>query len=113
MFLCRLLCGSDGSLYVKEALASRHSATLEMMKFLEDTIEAQRDKAESIRQVLHGKPSGEGQGTSLQLSLTIYKHHFLLLLARLWNSFVCFQNIRIIEASPVPLMNTYRTYFVF
>ncbi|KAK1356163.1 E3 ubiquitin protein ligase [Heracleum sosnowskyi] len=62
MFLCRLLelsCGSDGSVYIKEALASRHSATLEMMKLLEDTIEAQRDKAESIRQVLHGKPSGE------------------------------------------------------
>lgn len=68
MFLCRLLelsCGADGSLYIKEPLASRHSATLEIMKFLEDTIEAQRDKAESIRQVLHGKPSGEGQGTCL------------------------------------------------
>lgn len=68
MFLCRLLelsCGSDGSLNIKEALTSRHSATLEMMKFLHDTIEAQRDKAESISQVLLGKPSREGQGTCL------------------------------------------------
>lgn len=54
--------GSDGSLYVKEALALRHSATQELMKFLEDTIEAQRAKAECISQVLNGKPSAEGRG---------------------------------------------------
>ena len=39
----------------------RHSATRELMRILEDTIDAQRAKTESIAQALHGKPSAEGQ----------------------------------------------------
>uniref|UniRef100_A0A6N2M9N3 E3 ubiquitin protein ligase n=1 Tax=Salix viminalis TaxID=40686 RepID=A0A6N2M9N3_SALVM len=40
---------------VEEALASRHSSTMELMKFLEDTIDAQRAKTDSIAEDLNGK----------------------------------------------------------
>ncbi|KAK2976991.1 hypothetical protein RJ640_019211, partial [Escallonia rubra] len=74
MFLCRLLesdsiesIGNDGSLvYIKEALASRHSYTRQLMKLLQDTIEVQRAKTEKIMQALLGKPSAEG--AAIQLS---------------------------------------------
>ncbi|KAJ6945066.1 E3 ubiquitin-protein ligase BRE1-like 2 isoform X1 [Populus alba x Populus x berolinensis] len=63
IFLCRLLKtdsiqsnGNDGIVRsVEEALASRHSSTMELMKFLEDTIDAQRAKTESILENLNGK----------------------------------------------------------
>ncbi|KAG6787598.1 hypothetical protein POTOM_003640 [Populus tomentosa] len=63
IFLCRLLktdsiqsSGNDGIVRsVEEALASRHSSTMELMKFLEDTIDAQRAKTESILENLNGK----------------------------------------------------------
>lgn len=63
IFLCRLLKtdsiqsnGNDGIVRsVEEALASRHSSTMELMKFLEDTIDAQRAKTESIVENLNGK----------------------------------------------------------
>ncbi|XP_059665044.1 E3 ubiquitin-protein ligase BRE1-like 2 isoform X2 [Cornus florida] len=67
IFLYRLLetdsigsNGKDGSLkYIEEALALRHSSTRELMKFLQDTVDAQRSKTESIVQALHGKLSAE------------------------------------------------------
>ncbi|KAM7523180.1 hypothetical protein LguiA_013082 [Lonicera macranthoides] len=67
IFLCRVLesdsiesSGNDESLvYIKEALALRHSSTRELMKVLEDTIESQRAKTQSISQALIGKPSAE------------------------------------------------------
>ncbi|KAJ4724084.1 E3 ubiquitin protein ligase [Melia azedarach] len=67
MFLCRVLqvnsiesSGTDGIFqYVDNALASRHSSTKELMKFLEDVIDAQREKTESIAHTLHGKLSAE------------------------------------------------------
>ncbi|KAK3010343.1 hypothetical protein RJ639_010945 [Escallonia herrerae] len=74
MFLCRLLesdsiesIGNDGSLvFIKEALASRHSYTRQLMRLLQDTIEVQRAKTEKIMQALHGNPSAEG--ATIQLS---------------------------------------------
>ncbi|KAL2557128.1 E3 ubiquitin-protein ligase [Forsythia ovata] len=67
MFLCRLLetdsiprDGADGSIdFIKEALASRQTSTRELMKLLEDTIDAQRAKFEDIAQALQGKQSAE------------------------------------------------------
>lgn len=57
--------GTDGIFqYVDNALASRHSSTKELMKFLEDVIDAQREKTESIAHTLHGKLSAEGQKIS-------------------------------------------------
>ena len=72
IFLCRLLetdsvesNGNDGIVkYVEEALALRHSSTLELMKSLGDTVDAQRVKTENIAQALHGKLSAEGQQKS-------------------------------------------------
>ncbi|CAL5437774.1 unnamed protein product [Camellia sinensis] len=67
IFLCRLLetdsietSRSDGSLkYIQEALDIRISSTRELMKFLEDTINARRAKIESIAQAWHGNASAE------------------------------------------------------
>ncbi|XP_059429862.1 E3 ubiquitin-protein ligase BRE1-like 2 isoform X1 [Corylus avellana] len=67
MFLCRLLerdsieaNGNDEIIkYVEEALALRHSSTIELLKLLEDTINDQREKTENIAQALHGKLSSE------------------------------------------------------
>ncbi|KAJ9153358.1 hypothetical protein P3X46_026806 [Hevea brasiliensis] len=67
MFLCRLLGtdsiqsgGNNGIVgYVEEALSSRHSSTMKLMKILEDTIDAQRVKTESIAQALLGNLSTE------------------------------------------------------
>ncbi|CAA2954782.1 E3 ubiquitin- ligase BRE1-like 2 [Olea europaea subsp. europaea] len=67
MFLCRLLQtnsiprdGADRSIdYIKEALASRQASTRELMKLLEDTINAQRAKLEDIAQALQGNQSAE------------------------------------------------------
>ncbi|TXG73101.1 hypothetical protein EZV62_001680 [Acer yangbiense] len=67
MFLCRLLqvnsidsCDNDGIIkFVEEALALRHSFTKELMKFLEDIIDAQRLETESISQALQGNLSAE------------------------------------------------------
>ena len=72
MFLCRLLekdsieaNGNDGiSKYVEEALAMRHTSTRILLKVLEDTIDAQRVKTESIAWALNGKLSSEGQRKS-------------------------------------------------
>ena len=72
MFLCRLLerdsieaNGNDVVIkYVEEALALRHSSTIELLKLLEDTIDDQRAKTENIAQALHGKLSSEGQKIS-------------------------------------------------
>ncbi|KAJ9555206.1 hypothetical protein OSB04_009820 [Centaurea solstitialis] len=66
-FLCRLLqldsIESDGSeerlVYIKEALALRHSSTLELMKLIEDTIQVLMAKTESISQSLHENSCAE------------------------------------------------------
>ncbi|XP_009801022.1 E3 ubiquitin-protein ligase BRE1-like 2 [Nicotiana tabacum] len=67
MFLCRVLKTNDipgdanaGSIVnIKEALDLRHSSTLELMKSLENAIDAQRIKTENLTHVLEGKPSAE------------------------------------------------------
>ncbi|XP_043693434.1 E3 ubiquitin-protein ligase BRE1-like 2 isoform X2 [Telopea speciosissima] len=67
MFLCRLLeadpvdrnGAKEATNYVEEALAARHSSTLNLMKYLEDTIDAQRDKTDRIASNFHGKLSAE------------------------------------------------------
>lgn len=67
MFLCRLLqvnsiesSSKDGILqYVEEALASRHSSARELMKFIEEVIDAQRMKTKSIAEAFHEKLSAE------------------------------------------------------
>lgn len=67
MFLCRLLqvnsiesSSKDGILqYVEEALASRHSSARELMKFIEEVIDAQRVKTKSIAEAFHEKLSAE------------------------------------------------------
>lgn len=64
IFLCRLLqsdsIGKNGSeervVYIKEALALRHSSTLKLMNLIEDTIQA---KIESIDQSFHENSSAE------------------------------------------------------
>ena len=69
VFLCRLLeidsiesARKDGSLkFIKDSLATRISSTHELMKLLEDTIDAQTTKIECVAQALHGKSSAEGQ----------------------------------------------------
>ncbi|KAF2314513.1 hypothetical protein GH714_027191 [Hevea brasiliensis] len=54
--------GNNGIVgYVEEALSSRHSSTMKLMKILEDTIDAQRVKTESIAQALLGNLSTEGE----------------------------------------------------
>ncbi|GLT71354.1 hypothetical protein SLA2020_433820 [Shorea laevis] len=67
IFLCRLLesnfiesSGNGGiTKYVEEALASRHLSTMELMKFLEDTVAAEREKTENIAQALRCNISAE------------------------------------------------------
>nr|DAD42139.1 TPA_asm: hypothetical protein HUJ06_000369 [Nelumbo nucifera] len=67
MFLCRLLEAgpvetngtNDIIKYVEEALALRHSSTLSLMKCLEDTIDSQRAKTNTIASTLHGNLSSE------------------------------------------------------
>lgn len=69
IFLCRLLQsdsieknGSEERLiYIKEALALRHSSTLELMKLIEDTIQALMCKIESIDQSFLEKSTTEGR----------------------------------------------------
>ncbi|XP_042514647.1 E3 ubiquitin-protein ligase BRE1-like 2 [Macadamia integrifolia] len=67
IFLCRLLevdpvdwnGAKEAAKKVKEALAARHSSTLNLMKYLEDTIDAQIAKSDSIASNFHGKLSAE------------------------------------------------------
>jgi E3 ubiquitin-protein ligase BRE1 len=67
-FLCRLLqvdsldtSKSDEVVRkVEEALALRHSSTMELMGLFENTIDTQKTKAESISQSLHAVKSTEG-----------------------------------------------------
>ncbi|KAJ7960321.1 E3 ubiquitin protein ligase [Quillaja saponaria] len=67
IFLCRLLqkdsiedSGNDVVInQVEKALALRRSSTWELFKFLEDTIDAQRAKTDSVSRTSHGKLSSE------------------------------------------------------
>jgi len=67
-FLRRLLkAGSveknaeNGTIYhIQEALASRHSSTMNLMKQLEETIAAQRAKTDGLAMASRGKLSSEG-----------------------------------------------------
>lgn len=69
IFLCRLLqsdsVGTNGSeerlVCIKEALALRHSSTMELIKLIEDTIKTLMAKIESIDQSLQENSSAEGQ----------------------------------------------------
>lgn len=66
-FLCQLLgvgsieCNEvSGTIkYVEEALAARHSFTMELMKYLEETIDAQKTKTESLSITIGGRVSAE------------------------------------------------------
>lgn len=68
MFLCRLIKASPTETkggkvninFVKEALASRHSATTDVMKYVMDTISSRRAKNEYLSFALNGKLSSEG-----------------------------------------------------
>lgn len=68
MFLCRLLQkdsveanGNEGIFrYIEEALASRHASTRELLTLLEDSVDAQRAKTESIARALNGNLSTKG-----------------------------------------------------
>lgn len=72
IFLCRLLGmdsiqsnGNNGVVgCVEEALSSRRSSTMKLMKYLEDIIDAQRVRTGSIAQALLGNLSPEGQKKS-------------------------------------------------
>ncbi|KAG9459862.1 hypothetical protein H6P81_004370 [Aristolochia fimbriata] len=72
-FLCRLLeknhierTGANATLkYVEDALAARHSSTMDLMKHLEETISSQRAKFESLSLSLAGKPYGEVSSDAL------------------------------------------------
>ncbi|GAB2271335.1 hypothetical protein Dimus_006176 [Dionaea muscipula] len=66
IFLCRLLrtnsidsnsMDRSNKLYVEEALAKRHSSTLQLMKLLQDIIEAQRANETKISVTLQGSMS--------------------------------------------------------
>ncbi|KAE9614953.1 putative aminoacyltransferase, E1 ubiquitin-activating enzyme [Lupinus albus] len=67
IFLCKLIQKDsvEGSSieeiinYVEEALALRQSSTFELLKLLQDTIDAQRERIDSVSQVLHGDVSSE------------------------------------------------------
>ncbi|KAK4371676.1 hypothetical protein RND71_007060 [Anisodus tanguticus] len=67
IFLCRVLKtnaipgnANTGSIdNIREALDLRHSSTLELMKSLENAIDAQRIKTENFAHLLEGKPSAE------------------------------------------------------
>lgn len=67
IFLCRLLrvnslntSGADGIVtFAEEALAQRHASTMELMKLLQDTVEAQKMKTESIAKSFNGNLSAE------------------------------------------------------
>ncbi|KAL6000782.1 hypothetical protein ACLOJK_006508 [Asimina triloba] len=51
---------SNGTIkHVEEALASRHLSTVELMKYLEESIDAQRSKTESLSVTLRGELSSE------------------------------------------------------
>lgn len=62
---------NDGSIVnIREALDLRHSSTLELMKSLENAIDAQRIRTENFAHLLEGKSSAEGwePGKTLILS---------------------------------------------
>ncbi|CAL9117939.1 unnamed protein product [Musa textilis] len=73
-FLCRLIrAGSvekiSGSLsvnVVQEALASRHAATIDLMKYVLGTITSRRDKNECLSFALHGKLAPEDAIVQIQ-----------------------------------------------
>lgn len=98
MFLCRLL-GKDSieakgndeiSKYVEETLAMRHTSTRVLLKLLEDTIDAQKAKTESITRALNGKLSSEGQRKSwCEVHLLFHLLHIIFI----WFSFISFQEI--------------------
>ncbi|THU49235.1 hypothetical protein C4D60_Mb06t07410 [Musa balbisiana] len=68
-FLCRLIravsvekrSGSLSVNFVQEALASRHAATIDLMKYVLETITSRRDKNECLSFALHGKLAPEGE----------------------------------------------------
>lgn len=69
IFLCRLMqkdsieASQNDEIvnYVEEALALRQSSSRELLKLIEDTIHAQRERTYCIAQDLHGKATSEGQ----------------------------------------------------
>lgn len=52
--------GSLSVNFVQEALASRHAATIDLMKYVLETITSRRDKNECLSFALHGKLAPEG-----------------------------------------------------
>ncbi|XP_077240995.1 histone mono-ubiquitination 2 isoform X2 [Tasmannia lanceolata] len=78
-FLCRLLeigpiesGGANGAIkYVEEALSARHSSMMDLMKYLEGTIETQRAKTESFSLATHEKPSTEEEANNMRKVIDI------------------------------------------
>ncbi|KAL4591351.1 hypothetical protein LXL04_004310 [Taraxacum kok-saghyz] len=77
IFICRLLqsdsIGKNGSeeeriIYIKEALALRHSSTSQLMKLIEDTIQVLMVKIETIDQSFHEKDKSSEEDAIIQLN---------------------------------------------
>ena len=95
IFLCRLVqkdsieASSNDEItnYVEKALALRQSYTLELLKLIEDTIDAQREKTENIAQILHGQMSSEGQVFMCYLIVGLYRSLFGFLVIKMVYNF--------------------------
>jgi E3 ubiquitin-protein ligase BRE1 len=66
--------GSSLLKFVKEALALRHSATVALMRSLQEAIAAQQARSESLSLALNGEKSNEGKETNIVLSLHFSLH---------------------------------------
>lgn len=70
---------NDGSIVnIREALDLRHSSTLELMKSLENAIDAQRSKTENFARLLEGMSSAEGWEPGKSLMLFYFSPSFIL-----------------------------------
>lgn len=71
---------NDGSaVNIKEALDLRHSSTLELMKSLENAIDAERLKTENFARLLERKSSAEGwEPGKILICLLFYPILFML-----------------------------------
>jgi E3 ubiquitin-protein ligase BRE1 len=64
--------GSSLLKFVKEALASRHSATVALMRSLQEAIAAQQARSESLSLALNGEKSNEGKEIVLSLHFSLH-----------------------------------------
>lgn len=64
---------------IREALDLRHSSTLELMKSLQNAIDAQRIKTENLAHLLEGKTSAEGWEPGKTLILSYFSPSLFIL----------------------------------